>query len=62
MYSYKNTNQCKWGGYDQGLYKPLYITLSVVQDNSNFDHCSFYWHFQMGSDSSNSNADFLDLE
>ena len=51
-----------WGGYDQGLYKPLYITLSVVQDDSNFDHCSFYWHFQMGSDSSNSNANFLNLE
>ena len=41
------------GGYED-------ITLLVVQDNSNFYH-PFFWHFQMGSDSSNSNADFLDL-
>ena len=40
------------GGYED-------ITLLLVQDNSNFDNCPFFWHFQMGSDSSN--ADFLDL-
>ena len=30
------------------------LSYQLLRDNSNFDHCPFHWHCQMGSDRSNS--------